>query len=174
MPKIIITPLASLEQTIRDHEPSHVVTLLSPEHMIDTPQGLHPERHLKLGMNDIADPSLGDSPPHGDHIQSLLEFGRLWEASAPLVVHCWAGISRSTAAAFILMCDRLDHVRETEIAAALRSRAPHANPNKLMVRLADEALGRNGRMVHALDSMGPGTMADQGPMVHFPLAFGIV
>ncbi|HEY4124550.1 MAG TPA: protein-tyrosine phosphatase family protein, partial [Rhizomicrobium sp.] len=142
MPKIIIAPLSGLEETIRDHNPSHVVTLLSPEHMIDTPQGFHPERHLKIGMNDIADPALGTSPPHDDHIQSLLEFGRLWEASQPLVVHCWAGISRSTAAAFILMCDRLDHVSEIDIAEALRKRAPHANPNRLMVKLADEALGR--------------------------------
>lgn len=174
MPKIIITPLSGLEQTIREHGPSHVVTLLSPEHMIETPEGLDPERHLKIGMNDIADPAHGTSPPHDDHIQSLLEFGRLWEATAPLVVHCWAGISRSTAAAFILMCDRLDHVRESEIANALRTRAPHASPNRLMVKLADEALGREGRMVHAIESMGPGTMAEEGQLVHFPLAFGIL
>jgi predicted protein tyrosine phosphatase len=173
MPKIIITPLSGLEKTIRDHNPSHVVTLLSPEHMIETPDGLHPERHLKIGMNDIADPSLGNAPPHDDHIQTLLEFGRIWDATAPLVVHCWAGISRSTAAAFILVCDRLDHVRENEIAKALRLRAPHANPNRLMVRLADDALGREGRMIEAVERMGPSTMADEGSLVHFPLAFGI-
>ncbi len=174
MPKIIITPLSGLEQTLREHTPSHVVTLLSPEHMIETPDGLDPDRHLKIGMNDIADPALGNAPPHDDHIQSLLEFGRLWEASEPLVVHCWAGISRSTAAAFILMCDRLDHVREIDIAEALRKRAPHANPNRLMVKLADEAMGRAGRMIHAIESMGPSTLADEGHEVHFPLAFGII
>lgn len=174
MPKIIITPLSGLEQTIRDHDPSHVITLLSPEHMIETPEGFHPERHLKIGMNDVAHPSQGDTPPHDDHIKSLLEFGRLWEGTAPLVVHCWAGISRSTAAAFILMCDRLDHVRESEIANALRLRAPHANPNRLMVKLADETLGRDGRMVDAVEAMGHPTLANEGPMVHFPLAFGIL
>jgi predicted protein tyrosine phosphatase len=125
-------------------------------------------------MNDIADPSLGNAPPHDGHIQELLEFGRIWDASAPLVVHCWAGISRSTAAAFILMCDRLDHVRESEIAKALRLRAPHANPNRLMVRLADEALDRGGRMIQAVEHMGPSTLADEGLPVHFPLAFGII
>lgn len=173
MPKIIITPLSRLEQTIRDHNPSHLITLLSPEHMIETPQGLHPDRHLRLGVNDIADPLLGEAPPQNDHIQSLLEFGRMWEATAPLVVHCWAGISRSTAASFILMCDRLDHVRETEIADALRKRARHANPNRLMIRLADEALGRAGRMTHAVEFMGPSTLTNEGAPVHFPLAFGL-
>jgi predicted protein tyrosine phosphatase len=174
MPKIIITPLSGLEKIIREHNPSHVVTLLSPEHMIETPDGLHPERHLKIGINDVADPSQGDAPPHDGHIRSLLEFGRIWDATEPLAVHCWAGISRSTAAAFILMCDRLDHVAEGEIAKALRLRAPHANPNRLMVKLADEALGRGGRMIQAIDHMGPSTFADEGPMVHFPLAFGIL
>jgi predicted protein tyrosine phosphatase len=173
MSKIIITPLSGLERTIRDHSPSHVVTLLSPEHMIETPQGFLAEHHLKIGMNDIADPSLGSTPPHDDHIRSLLEFGRVWEATSPLLVHCWAGISRSTAAAFILMCDRLDHVKECEIAKALRLRAPHANPNRLMVKLADEALGRKGRMIEAIERMGPGVLADEGSLVHFPLAFGI-
>jgi predicted protein tyrosine phosphatase len=174
MPKIIITPLSGLEQTIRDHDPSHVVTLLSPEHMIETPEGIHPDRHLKIGMNDIADPSLGNAPPGGEHIRDLLEFGRAWDASAPLAVHCWAGISRSTAAAFILMCDRLDHVRECEIAEALRIRAPHAHPNRLMVKLADQALGRSGRMIDAIEAIGPGERAEEGTMVLFPLAFGIL
>lgn len=174
MPKIIITPLSGLEKTIREHNPSHVVTLLSPEHMIETPEGLAPDRHLKIGMNDVADPSQGDTPPHDDHIQSLLEFGRIWDATEPLVVHCWAGISRSTAAAFILMCDRLDHVKESEIAKALRQRAPHAEPNRLMVRLADKALDRGGRMIEAIERMGPSTSANEGQLVHFPLAFGIL
>lgn len=174
MPKIIITPLSGLQQSIRDHDPSHVITLLSPEHMIETPEGFDPDRHLKIGMNDVAHASLGEDPPHDDHIQSLLEFGRLWEATAPLVVHCWAGISRSTAAAFILMCDRLDHVSESEIALALRKRAPHANPNRLMVKLADDAMVRSGRMIDAIEAMGQPTLANEGPMVHFPLAFGIL
>lgn len=173
MPKIIITPLSGLADVIRDHSPSHVVTLLSPEHMIATPDGLAVERHLKLGMNDITDPTLGDAPPHDDHIKDLLGFARGWDATAPLVVHCWAGISRSTAAAFILMCDRLDHVRESEIAAALRKRAPHAHPNRLMVQLADTMLSRSGRMVDAIEALAPGEPAEEGPPVHFPLAFGI-
>lgn len=174
MPKIIITPLSGLERSIRDHGPSHVISLLSPEHMIETPEGLPADRHLRLGVNDVAHPSLGEAPPSGGHIECLLEFGRLWDATAPLVVHCWAGISRSTAAAFILMCDRLSHVREDEIALALRRRAPHANPNRLMVRLADEALNRNGRMVEAVEAMGPSTLANEGPLVQIPLAFGIL
>lgn len=174
MPKIIITPLSKLERSIRDHSPSHLITLLSPEHMITTPDGLHPERHLRISVNDVADPSHGEAPPHETHIQSLLEFGRLWDATAPLAINCWAGISRSTAAAFILMCDRLDHVRETEIAKALRQRAPHANPNRLMIRLADQVLHRKGRMAEAVETMGPSHITDEGPMVHLPLAFGIL
>ena len=169
MPKIIITPLSGLEQTIRDHDPSHVITLLSPEHMIETPDGFHPERHLKIGMNDVAHPSQGDTPPHDDHIQSLLEFGRLWEGTAPLVVHCWAGISRSTAATFILLCDRLGPGYEREIAQALRARAPHADPNRLLIKLADEMLDRRGAMVRAIQSIGAGNLVAEGVRVEMPI-----
>jgi hypothetical protein len=41
------------------------------------------------------------------------------------------------------------------------------------VKLADEALGRKGRMIEAIERMGPGVLADEGSLVHFPLAFGI-
>ena len=58
------------------------------------------------------------------------------------------------ASAYTILCDRLGPGREIEIAQAMRRRAPHASPNALLVRHADEALGRGGRMVTALDAMG--------------------
>lgn len=169
MPKIIVTPLSGLEQTIRDHRPSHVVTLLSPEHMIETPAGFEPARHLRLGMNDVGDPALGTDPPTAGHIRTLLEFAQDWDGKAPLVVHCWAGVSRSTAAAFILMCERQSPGRERALASALRLRAPHASPNRLMVRFADAVLNRNGRMVEAVESIGPGTIVTEGVPFSLPL-----
>jgi predicted protein tyrosine phosphatase len=88
---------------------------------------------------------------------------------APFLIHCWAGISRSMASAFTILCDRLGPGREIEIALAMRRRAPHAQPNALLVRHADEALGRSGRMVAALEAMGPSSMAAEGIATFFPL-----
>jgi predicted protein tyrosine phosphatase len=170
MPRILVTPLSAVPQTIALHRPSHLVTLLSPEHMIDTPDGVEAHRHLKLGMNDIADAFAGDAPPAANHIESLLEFGRTWNADAPMLIHCWAGISRSTAAAYILLCDRFGDGHETILARELRLRAPHAYPNRLMVRLADNALGREGRMIDAIETIGRGRIVSEGDLAELPLA----
>jgi len=86
-----------------------------------------------------------------------------------MLVHCWAGISRSTAAAFTLLCDRAGPGAEHDIAEMLRERAPHAQPNRLIVRLADQVLGRNGAMVRAIESIGSGTMVTEGVPVEIPL-----
>lgn len=166
---ILVTPLSAVEATIRRYRPSHMVTLLSPEHMIETPDGFPPEAHLRLGVNDVADPAFGDTPPAAKHVDDLLTFGRGWNGEAPMLVHCWAGVSRSTAAAYILFCDRLGPGREEEIAKAIRFRAPHAYPNRLMVQLADDALGREGRMLRAVEALGRGRIVAEGECVELPL-----
>jgi predicted protein tyrosine phosphatase len=168
MPMILITPLSAVPAALKSHAPSHMVTLLSEAYMIETPQGFAPERHLKLSMHDIADP-VGEQAPARAHVDQLIEFGRGWDAQAPMLVHCWAGVSRSTASAYTILCDRLGPGREDEIARILRERAPHAQPNRLIVRLADEALGRRGAMIRAVDAMGTGVMVTEGYPVEIPL-----
>lgn len=169
MPLILITPLSAVPDAIRSHAPSHLVTLLSAQYMIDTPEGFPAARHLKLPMHDIADPA-GDQAPAREHVDRLIAFGRSWDARAPMLVHCWAGVSRSTASAYTLLCDKLGPGSEHEIARRLRERAPHAQPNKLIVRLADEALGRGGAMVRAVDAIGAGVLVTEGRPVEMPLA----
>jgi len=170
MPMILVTPLSGIEEAIRRYRPSHMVTLLSPEHMIETPGGVEPERHLRLGLNDVADAQASEMPPSERHVDMLIAFGRTWDAASPMLVHCWAGVSRSMAAAYILLCDRLSPGNERDIAQAMRRRAPHAYPNPLMVKLADRALGRDGRMVVAAQMIGRGLIVDEGECVQFPLA----
>jgi predicted protein tyrosine phosphatase len=169
MPRLLVTPLSSLADVLQAHDPSHLVSLLSPEHMIDTPPGFPTAAHLKLGVNDIADPAAGTAPPLRRHMDQLLEFSRDWDASRPMVIHCWAGISRSMASAYAILCDRLGTGREIQIARAMRQRAPHAQPNRLLVRYADEALGRDGKMILALNSMGPPLRVEEGVATAFPL-----
>ena len=138
--------------------------------MIPTPEGFNRQCHLQLALDDVSDPRLADFPPGREHIDRLLAFSRQWDAKAPLLIHCWAGISRSMASAFTILCDRLGPQRETEIALAMRRRAPHASPNPLLVRHADMALNRGGRMVAALEAMGPPVPMVEGVATAFPLA----
>ena len=154
----------------QSHRPSHLVTLLSPPHMIATPEGFDPEPPSSPGRQRCQRSRRpADHPPGREHIDRLIAFARGWDAQAPLLIHCWAGISRSMASAFTVLCDRLGRDREIEIALAMRRRAPHASPNTLLVRHADEALGRGGRMVTALTAMGQPLMVAEGVTTAFPL-----
>ncbi|MBV8798373.1 MAG: hypothetical protein JOY77_12725 [Alphaproteobacteria bacterium] len=170
MPAIVVTPLSALQRSVERYKPSHIVTLLSPEHMIETPSGFPTDRHLRLGMHDVAEAWTSESAPSLGHVNALLAFGHGWTGGAPMIVHCWAGISRSMAAAYILLCERLGPGREHRIAQAIRARAPHAFPNPLLVQLADAALERGGRMVAAVESIGRGVIVAEGCCVELPVS----
>jgi predicted protein tyrosine phosphatase len=79
-----------------------------------------------------------------------------------MLIHCWAGISRSTAAAFTAMCLFRPDEDESELARELRLSSPSATPNRLIVSFTDQILGRGGRMVQAVESIGRGAEAFEG------------
>lgn len=169
MPLILVTPLSAVPDVLGTFGPSHLISLLSPAYMIDTPAGFPAERHLRLAVMDVADAGLGDPAPAAHHVAQLFEFAAGWDGSKPLLVHCWAGVSRSMASAFAILCSRTKPGQERTIAREIRNRAPHAQPNPLIVRHADAYLGRNGAMIRAVEEIGPGVPVDEGEVVHFPL-----
>lgn len=169
---LIVCGLAPLPEVIAARRPSHVITLLDPSTLIETPAGISPERHLRLGVNDICDPVEGMIPPDEAAVAQILEFGRTWDETAPMIVHCWAGISRSTASAFALACERSPEVSELEIARVMRKAAPHAYPNRRIVALADDMLGRRGRMVDAVEAIGDNGWVSSGVPFDFPVRHG--
>ena len=84
----------------------------------------------------------------------IVEFVRGWKPEdGPLLLHCEHGVSRSTAAAFIALCAKEPGTDECALAARLRSAAPHAEPNLLLVDCADAVLKHEGRMVDAVLSL---------------------
>ena len=123
---LIVCGLAEVPAIIAARTPSHMITLLDAASMIETPAGLPPDHHLRLSVNDIAEPTEGLILPSADLVHRLLAFGRAWDARTPMIVHCWAGISRSSASAFILACDRNPDADERLIAMRRRRAAKHA------------------------------------------------
>ncbi len=140
----------------------HIVTLLKDTDRVQRPSGISAHNHLILGMDDITGPLEGYVAPANEHILRLLGFVHDWDRTAPLVVHCYAGISRSTAAAYVAACALNPHRDEMAIAAGLRRASPTATPNARIVALADRALNREGRMSSAIEHIGRGAMAVEG------------
>lgn len=166
--QIHVCPLRAVDELIALHRPSHLVTLINDETMIPTPRDIVAGNHLKLGMNDIATPMDGLVPPGAAHVEDLIAFARGWNRQAPMLIHCWAGISRSTAAAFVTLCALNPQVAEHEVALTIRSASPTASPNPRIVALADTILKRQGRMVAAIETIGRGTLASEGVVFSLP------
>ena len=159
---IIVGPLNKVQPLIDAHKVSHVVTLLAPDTPHDPPRGIAPGQHLRLYFHDIVSDMEGHTPPNSGDAKRLIDFLLGWDREAPMLIHCWAGISRSTAAAYVALCLLRPEADEEELAQELRAASPSATPNRLIVSLADEALGRSGRMVKAIQSIGRGADAFEG------------
>ena len=127
------------------------MTLLNRGTPVTRPPAIRPERHLFIAMSDIVDPIDGHILPGERHVSDLLAFVADWDRAEPLLIHCFAGVSRSTAAAFIAACALQPTRRESEIALAIRAASPTATPNVRLVAVADKILGRSGRMIEAVD-----------------------
>ncbi|TIW69787.1 MAG: protein tyrosine phosphatase, partial [Mesorhizobium sp.] len=85
-----------------------------------------------------------------------------WDRAKPLVVHCYAGISRSTASAYIIAAALAPKRDEVELAQTLRTLSPSATPNPRLIAVADALLGRDGRMIAAIEAIGRGADAFEG------------
>jgi predicted protein tyrosine phosphatase len=161
-PMIHVCSLAALPATVKAVGASHILTVMANVAQVQRPETVLEANHLRVSMDDITEQMDGFTAPCDQHIEQVLEFVRGWDRAAPLVVHCYAGISRSTASAFMAACALNPHRDEASFAQQIRKASPIAAPNRLIVELADRALGRNGRMLRALDAMGPGNMMAEG------------
>ena len=170
MPTLHVCPLSRLADTVAATGASHVLTLVNVGTSLERPAAITPPNHTVIGVSDIAAPREGHVLPAEEHVAAILAFVRGWPRDKPLVIHCYAGISRSTAAAYIAACALAPERDEAEVAAALRAASPSATPNPLFVALADRMLGRSGRMVAAIEGIGRGADAFEGTPFTLALA----
>ncbi len=163
MTRLHVCPLSRLAETAKDTGAGSLLTLLSPGGVAAVrPPTIPPDRHLVLGLSDITAPTDGFTLAAEAHVADMLAFFSAWDRTRPLLIHCYAGVSRSTAAAFIAVCALAPHRDEAEVARALRRASPTATPNGHLAALADAALGRAGRMVGAVRAIGRGADCFEG------------
>ncbi|MDN2565864.1 protein tyrosine phosphatase [Aquibium sp. A9E412] len=159
---IHVCPLSRLDETVRRSGAGHLISLTTAGMAVPRPEVIAPADHLALTMHDIAEARDGMTAPAQAHVDRLLGFARGWDRRRPVVVHCYAGISRSPAAAYILAAALAPQCCERDLAETLRRLAPSATPNARLVALADERLGRGGRMMAAIAAIGRGCDAYEG------------
>src|SRR4051812_25919404 len=156
MTTILVCPLSQVTALVAARKPERIISMLDPEFAFPDAGPRYAERHLKLRFHDRHSAAEGHVIPSSVHVAELLAFAADWRQDAPLLIHCRAGMGRSPAAAFIVACARNPGASEHEIAVALRQVSPSVRPNERLVALADDALGRDGRMLAAIASTGRG------------------
>ncbi|MGX5850407.1 tyrosine phosphatase family protein [Mesorhizobium sp. PL10] len=159
---IHVCSLAKLEDTVARSGAERVVSLLAAGTEVTRPASIARENHLHLVMHDIAVAQDGMTMPGEDHVRNLLDFARKWDRAKPMVVHCYAGVSRSTASAYIIAAALAPKRDELELAQTLRKLSPSATPNPRLIAVADTLLGRDGRMIEAIEAIGRGADAFEG------------
>ncbi|HEY0222953.1 MAG TPA: protein tyrosine phosphatase [Pseudolabrys sp.] len=159
---IHVCSLARLYATVDETGAQHIVTLLRLTDRVERPKHILADNHLVLAVDDISEPIDGYTLPDTEHVQRLIDFAGRWDRAAPMVVHCYAGISRSTAGAFVAACALNPDRDEQQIAWDIRRASRTAQPNARIVSIADRLLKRDGRMVRAVETIGPAHFAQEG------------
>ncbi len=149
---LAVCGLSELPQVMLRFSPTHVISITDPgDDLPEFPDHITVLRlafwdaHALTGATKMLAARERDNYPNLDHARAILEFGANLPEGAKILTHCWAGVSRSTAAAFVLAAQRKsgDEKSAFDLIKILR---PGAMPNRLIVRYADKLLGADGRM----------------------------
>ena len=148
---IYVSSLDDMPGLVRRFAIRDLVSVIQRDHQPPTPAGIDPDRHHRCPVADIVEPRPGEVLPQTEHVRDLIEFLATWDGEAPLLTHCHAGVSRSSAAA--LIAHVLQTGNPTRSATALREASPYAWPNRRIVALADSILEFGGKLVDAREAM---------------------
>ncbi len=168
--RLYVCPMTKVIETVQASGARSLLTILTAGASLVRPREIAPDRHLRIAVSDIDAPRDGHVLAGDEHIDRMLAFFADWDRSAPLLIHCYAGVSRSPAAAYAAMCALAPQRCEMELAQELRQASPTATPNRRLVALADHKLGRSGRMNAAIAAIGRGADCFEGAPFALELA----
>ena len=145
---------------------THVLSIIDPDLPDPEVFGRFPRhRRTLLRFHDIIEPDPALVLPQVEDVEAILGFGRDLEAEGAveghLLVHCHMGVSRSTAAMAMVLAQAHPEIDEREIADRVRTIRPVAWPNLRMITMADEILGREGKLVAAAARLYAAGLADK-------------
>lgn len=170
MPIIAVSSLSRIAEVAVKMKAREMISLLAENRNFHRPGVIDPARHLRLGVNDVTNPARGLVHPQEEHVAAIIDFARGWDQSAPLLVHCWYGVSRSPAAALIAALSVRPDLDDERLVSNLRLASPQASPNLRLIEIGDALLNRNGRLFAAVAALGRG--AEFSGEKPFSLHFG--
>lgn len=171
MTAIVVSPLSRIAEMAVRHKAREMISLLAEQQNFHRPAVIDAKRHLTLGVNDITFAGTGKLiAPQESHVQAIIDFARTWDRTAPLLIHCWMGVSRSPAAALIASLAISPDDDDFALATRLRTATAFATPNSRLIDIADTLLSRGGRLSAAVKKIGRGADADGNAPFVLPLA----
>lgn len=102
-------------------------------------------------FDDVESEHDGFRPATLEQVRGVLDFAAAVRPGDHLLVHCMAGISRSTACAMAILTAHLGPGSERAAAETIRHLRRQARPNRWVVKLADQLLHRQGALIHACE-----------------------
>lgn len=146
---------------------THILSIHDPD-LADPPEfaGYPPHNRLALRFHDIIEPQPSRIAPSQGDVERLLEFGRELGTApdAHLLVHCHAGVSRSTAAAALILAQAAPERPAHAVFEAIIRMRPRAWPNLRILEFGDRLLGRNGEILAAVPAVYRGVLDRQPEM----------
>lgn len=161
---------------------THVLSILDPGWPDPTAFHAYESHHrTTLRFHDVIEPEPGFVLPEPEHVEAILEFGRGLAADGAgragpspghLLIHCHAGVSRSTAAMTMLLAQAHPEESEEAIIERLVALRPQAWPNSRMIGFADEKLARGGRLRKAVRDLHARQLRDKPHLGDLMRTFG--
>lgn len=138
-----------------DRQVSHVLSILDPGWEEPEAFGAYGEHaRLQLHFNDDIEDIADRLPPSPEHVQQIIEFGRDMlrdpEALRHLLVHCHAGVSRSTAAMTLILASVQPELSAEHVLDHILYIRAKAWPNLRILTLGEQQLGRSGEFTSAV------------------------
>lgn len=152
--QITVTNVDKVPAMILFKGATHVVSLLHSREFNDLrmPRAFNKSNWLRMDMDDVISHD-AFAAPKKEQVKELLEWANKLPVDAHLVIHCYAGVSRSTAAALAVKVQELGTDRLKDAINWLLETRPQACPNPVITKFADELLGANGELHAAAEEV---------------------
>ncbi len=163
---IIISSIWKVDDALAHFKAKHVISINDPGSVPPTLPSIEDANRLSLEFHDVVQNTQGKVLVTPSQIEKMVSFGRKAIGRGdPILIHCTAGVSRSTAAGLVIAASYWTKEMEL-LGQLLRNKAPFSQPNSLMIQLGDAFLGLNSQLISAVEKLdGPNMELAPEPFV---------